>query len=68
MSSSMDINNKGKCILILGKSPTQVWDDNMLKVEARCLISFLRSNRTFCLNLHYNGSNRFLFVNDAKVY
>ena len=26
------------------------------------------SNRKFCLSLHYNGTNSFLFVNAAKIY
>ena len=28
----------------------------------------MRSNRKFCVTLHYNGSNSFLFVNPTKIY
>ena len=35
MSSSMDIDNKNKDILILGEEPTQGLDDTTLKVEAK---------------------------------
>ena len=54
--------------LILGSGPTQALDDTMLTAEAQHSINFSRSNRTFCLSLHYNGSNSFLFVNPIKIY
>ena len=40
----------------------------MITVEAKYPINFTMSRRTFCLNLHYNGSNSFLFVNATKLY
>ena len=43
-------------------------DDTTLTAEAQCSINFSVSNRTFCLSLHYNGSNNFLFVNATKIY
>ena len=66
MSSSAHIDNTKKYILILGKGPTQGLDNTTLAVEARYSIIFSRSNRKFCLNLHYNRSNSFLFVNTTK--
>ena len=54
--------------LILGSGPTQGLDDTMLTAEAQHSINFSRSNRTFCLSLHYNGSNSLLFVNPIKIY
>ena len=63
MSYSLNIDNKGKDILILSKGPIQGWDDATLIAKAQYSISFSRSNRKFCLSLHYNGSNNFLFVN-----
>ena len=68
MSSSVHIDNKKKDILILGTGPTQGLDDTMLTAEAQYSINFLRSNRKFCLSLHYNGSNSFLFINATKKY
>ena len=62
MSSSVHIDNKNKNILILGKGPTRGLDDTTLTGEAQYSINFSRSNRKFCLSLHY-GSNSFLFVN-----
>ena len=68
MSSSVHIDNENKDILILGKGPTQVLYDTTLTVEAEYSINFSRSQRKFCLSLHYNGNNSFLFVNATKIY
>ena len=68
MSSSVHIDNKKKDILILGISPTQGLDDTTLTAEAQYSINFSRSKRKFCLSLHYNGNNSFLFVNATKIY
>ena len=42
-------------------------DHTTLTAEAKYSINFTQSNRKFCLSLHYNGSNKFLFVNDTKI-
>ena len=74
ISSSVHIDNKKKDILvmnildILGKGSTQGLDDTALTEEAQYSINFSRSNTKFCLSLHYNGSNSFLFVNATKIY
>ena len=68
MSSSVHIGNKNKDVLILGFGPTQALDDITLTAEAQYSINFSRSNRNFCLNLHYNRSSSFLFVNATKIY
>ena len=69
MSSSVHINNKEKDILIiLGVGPTQGLHDTVLTAKARYSVNFSRLHRTFCLNLHYIGSNSFLFVNATKIY
>ena len=67
-SSSVLIDQKGKYILVLGIGPTQGLDDTTLTAEAQYSINFSRSNRKFCLSLHYNESNSFLFVNATKIY
>ena len=54
MSSSVHIDNKKKDILILGKCTTQELDDTTLSAEAQYSINFSRSNKKFCLILHYN--------------
>ena len=64
----MHIDNKKKDTLIFGKGPTQGLDNITLKVEAQYSNTFSRSNRKFCLSLHYDGSDSFLFVNATKIY
>ena len=59
MSSSVHIDNKKKDILILGERPTQGLNNTTLKAEAKFSINFSRSNRKFCLSLHYNRSDSF---------
>ena len=68
MSSLVHIDNKKKDILIFGIGSTQKLDDTMLSKEAQYSIDFSRSNRKYCLSLHYNGSNSFLFINATKIY
>ena len=53
MCSSVHIDNKRKDILILGIDPTQGLDDTTLIAEAQYSINISRSNRKFCLSLHY---------------
>ena len=67
MSSSVQLDNKGKDFLILGKDPMQRLDDTTLAADAQYSIIFSRSNRTFCFSLHSNWSNGFLFVNATKI-
>ena len=31
-------------------------------------INFTGKNKRFCLCLHYNGANSYLFVNDTEIY
>ena len=64
----MRIDNNKKDILILGIGPTQGLDDSTLTAEAQYSINFSKSNRKFCLSLHYNGSSSFLFINAKKIY
>ena len=68
MTSSVHVDNKGKDILILGEGPAQESDDTTLTAEAKYPISFTQSGKRSVLNLHYNGSNSFLFVNAKQVY
>ena len=35
--------------------------------EAEYSVNFTQSNRTFIWSLHYNGSDKFLFVNATKI-
>ena len=68
MSSSVHANNKNKDILILGKIQTKGLGNTSLTAEAEYFINFSRTGIKFCLGLHYNGSNSFLFVNATKIH
>ena len=68
VNSSVHIDNKGKDIIILGDRPTQELYNTTLTAEAIYFINFTHSNQKFCLSLHYNGSNSFLFANATKIY
>ena len=39
-----------------------------MTAEKLYLINFTESNKKFCLNLHYNGRNNYLFVNGTDIY
>ena len=68
MGSSVDVDNKGKNILILGEKPTQGLDDTTLTLEGKYPINFTQLGKRFVLSLHYVGSNSSLFVNATKTY
>ena len=66
MSSSWHIDNKKKNILILGKGPTQGLEHTMTTEQLHS-INFTKNNTKFCLSLHYNGANSYLFVNGTEI-
>ena len=67
ISSSVHIGNKKKDILILGKGPTQGLGEHSLTAEKIYSINFSATKRRFCLSLHYNGANSYLFVNGVET-
>ena len=67
MSSSIHIDNKRKDILILGRGPTQGLEST-LTAEKMYSINFTEANKKFCLSLHYNGANSYLFVNGTEIH
>ena len=66
MSFSEHIDNKKNNILVLGIGPTQGLK-HTLTAENMCSINFTVTNKKFCLNLHYNGANGYLFVNGTEI-
>ena len=66
MSSLIKIDNREKKFLILGKGPTQGLEHSM-SAEKIYSINFTEHNKKFCLNLHYNGANSYLFVNGKEI-
>ena len=67
MSSSTNIDNRKKHILFLGKGPTQGLE-HTLSAEKMYSINFTEHNKKFCLSLHYNGPNSYLFVNGKEIH
>ena len=67
MSSSTNTDRRKKDILILGKGLTQGLEYT-LSAEKMYSINFTINNKKFCLNLHYNGANSYLFVNGTEFY
>ena len=66
MSSSQHIDNKKKDILILGKSPREGLE-HTLTAEKLYSINFTGEGTKFCLGLHYNRANTYLFVNGEEI-
>ena len=67
MSSSSHVDNKKKDILVLRKEPTQGLE-HTLTAEKMYSINFTVTKKKFCLSLHYNGANSYLFVNGSEIY
>ena len=66
MSTSIYVDNKKKDILVLGKGPTQRLEST-LTAEKIYSINFTVTKKTFCLSLHYNRGNSYLFVNGTEI-
>ena len=66
MSSSTKVDSRKKDILILGGGPTQGLESTLC-AEKMYSINFTKNNTKFCLSLHYNGANSYLFVNVTEI-
>ena len=67
MSSSVHAHKIKNNILVLWKYFTQGLNNTILDAEKLCSINFTENNK-FCLSLHYNGVNSYLFVNGTEIY
>ena len=56
-----------KNTLFLGIGPTQGLE-HTLTAEKMYSINFTVTKKKFCLSLHYNGANSYLFVNGTEIY
>ena len=66
MISSIPIDNKKKDILILGRGPTQGLESTLTAEKMYC-INFTLTKTKFCLSLHYNETNSYLFANGTEI-
>ena len=62
----MHVGNK-KNIVIPCKDPMEGLYDTALTAEGEYSINFIEQGKNFCLSLHYNRSNSYLFVNATKI-
>ena len=67
ISTSIHVDNKKKDILVVGRGPTQGLEST-LTAERMYSINFTVTRNKFCLSLHYNGGNSYLFVNGTEIY
>ena len=67
MSFSTQIDNKKKDMLVLGIGPTQGLEHTLTE-EKMYSINFAEKEKKFCLSLHYNRENSYLFVNGTENY
>ena len=68
LSSSSHANNQKNSILVLGKYFVQGINGNTVYAEKLYKINFTEKNKKFCLSLHYNGANSYLFVNGTEIH
>ena len=67
MTNSKHANNKTKDVLVLGHGLIQKIDDTTIYAKKMYSPNYTFANKTFCLSLHYNGDNSYLFVNGKEV-
>ena len=67
MSSSGHVNNKTTNILILDEGFTERLKDTTFYTEKMYPINFTGTRKKFCLTLHFNRANSYLFVNATEI-
>ena len=68
LSSSSHANNQKNSILVLGKYFVQGISGTKIYVEKLYKINFTEKDKEFCLSLHYNGANSYLFINGTEIH
>ena len=68
ISSSSHDDNKKDNILVLGKDFVQGINGKTIYAEKLYKINFTKKYKKFCLSLHYNGANSYLFVNGTEIH
>ena len=67
LSNSRHATNKTQSVLILGHGLIQKINYTTIYVERMYSPNFTVDNKIFCLRLHYNSDNSYLFVNGREV-
>ena len=66
-SNSVHATNKTQNILILGHDLTQKVNNTTIYAEKMYSTNFSAENKIFCLSLHNNDDDSYLFVNGKEV-
>ena len=61
-------DNRKNNFLILGEGSIYGINGSFGSLEKKFNISFTKGNRKFCLSLHYNPDNNYLFVNGKEIF
>ena len=67
LSNSVHATNKTQNILILGHGQTQEVNNTTIYAEKVYSPNFSAEKKIFCLILHFNGDDSYLFVNGKEV-
>ena len=67
-SSSSHSDNRKNNFLILGEGSTYGINRSFDAPEKKFSINFSKVNTKFCLSLHYNDDNSYLFVNGKEIF
>ena len=67
LSNSAHATNQTQSVLVLGHDFIQKINDTTIYAEKVYSPNFTVDNKIFCLSLHYNGDNIYLFVNSKEV-
>ena len=67
-SSSSHSNNRNNNFLVPKKGPTHDINRWFESPEKKFSINFSKANTKFCLSLHYNADNSYLFVNGKEIF
>ena len=68
LSSTAHVDNRKKYILIFCKGLMQGLEDTIFTAEEEYVINFSEQRKKFCLSLHYNRVDSYLFVNGVEMY
>ena len=67
LGNSRHATNKTQYVLVLGYGLIQKINDTTIYAEQMYSPNFTVDDKRFCLSVHYNGDNSYLFVNGKNV-
>ena len=67
-SSSSHVDNRKNNFFMLGEGSTFGINGSFESPEKKFRINFSKANTKFCLSLHYNADDSYLFVNGKEIF